>query len=168
MEGRILSLIKCPECNKDISNKAKKCPNCGSPLKHQTKLNIKIIAVICGIIASLVLISALQDFKNASHNNNIIVEKYYVGVPNTTAVMRFNNNGTVEYIDCGAGREQDKRIKYDGTYEIDDVKLVISISGQNELNCVIHKNGDSITVDGTKFYKTNKSKISAKTLEMFN
>ena len=27
-----MALIKCPECSKEISDKAKNCPNCGSPL----------------------------------------------------------------------------------------------------------------------------------------
>lgn len=27
-----MSLIKCPECDKEISNKAEKCPNCACPI----------------------------------------------------------------------------------------------------------------------------------------
>lgn len=30
-----MALIKCPECNKDISTSAELCPNCGYPL-HKT------------------------------------------------------------------------------------------------------------------------------------
>lgn len=32
-EWYYMALIKCPECGKGISNKAKKCPNCGYTLK---------------------------------------------------------------------------------------------------------------------------------------
>lgn len=164
-----MSLIECPECHKEISDKAEKCPNCGCPLKHKTKLYLIIIAAVCSIIAILVLISAFGDFRNfASHNNNdIIVGKYYVGVLSSAVVIRFNDDGSVEYIDCGAGREQDKRIKYSGTYKIDDAKLVIDISGQKELDSVIHKDGDSITIEGKEFNQTSKGKISSKTLDMF-
>lgn len=28
-----MALIKCPECGKEISNKARKCPNCAYSLK---------------------------------------------------------------------------------------------------------------------------------------
>jgi predicted amidophosphoribosyltransferase len=28
-----MALIKCPECAKDVSNKAHFCPNCGDPIK---------------------------------------------------------------------------------------------------------------------------------------
>ena len=31
-----MAMIKCPECGKDISDKADKCPNCGYPIGGQT------------------------------------------------------------------------------------------------------------------------------------
>lgn len=37
-----MSLIKCPECNKEISDKAKTCPNCGYPINSNTKYKIII------------------------------------------------------------------------------------------------------------------------------
>lgn len=30
-----MALINCPECNKEISDKAKSCPNCGFPIQEQ-------------------------------------------------------------------------------------------------------------------------------------
>ena len=27
-----MALIKCPECSKDVSDKAPTCPNCGAPI----------------------------------------------------------------------------------------------------------------------------------------
>ena len=29
-----MALIKCPECEKEISNKTTDCPSCGAPVKH--------------------------------------------------------------------------------------------------------------------------------------
>jgi hypothetical protein len=37
-----MSLIKCPECNKEISDKAKSCPNCGCPININAKYQIII------------------------------------------------------------------------------------------------------------------------------
>lgn len=37
-----MSLIKCPECNKEISDKAKSCPNCGCPININTKYKVII------------------------------------------------------------------------------------------------------------------------------
>lgn len=40
-----MSLIQCPECNKEISNKAETCPNCGCPINAQnTTAKVEIIA----------------------------------------------------------------------------------------------------------------------------
>ena len=32
-----MALIKCPECGKEVSDKAKICVHCGYPLKDKTK-----------------------------------------------------------------------------------------------------------------------------------
>ena len=34
-------LIKCPECNKEVSDKATNCPHCGFPLKRKDKNDLK-------------------------------------------------------------------------------------------------------------------------------
>lgn len=67
-----MSLIKCPECNKEVSSQSDKCPHCGYPLnrtqeaphnaeKKKPSPALIILAVICGIIALLVLLSAFGD-----------------------------------------------------------------------------------------------------------
>lgn len=63
-----MSLIKCPECGKDVSDKAKACPNCGHPIQSKIKRHPKwviVLAAICGIIALFVCISAFLDLKKA-------------------------------------------------------------------------------------------------------
>lgn len=37
-----MSLINCPECNKEVSNRAKICPNCGFPITIESKYEIVI------------------------------------------------------------------------------------------------------------------------------
>lgn len=32
-----MSLINCPECGKEISDKAESCPNCGTPMKEKNQ-----------------------------------------------------------------------------------------------------------------------------------
>lgn len=32
-----MALIKCPECGKEISDKASSCPNCGMPLRREVR-----------------------------------------------------------------------------------------------------------------------------------
>lgn len=42
-----MALINCPECGKEVSDKALKCPDCGYVLKEEEK--IKIICPECGV-----------------------------------------------------------------------------------------------------------------------
>lgn len=60
-----MSMIKCPECGKEISDTADKCPNCGFRIKGRKPVWLIVIASICGVIAVLVLISAAKDFFGA-------------------------------------------------------------------------------------------------------
>jgi hypothetical protein len=40
-----MALMKCPECQKEISSKASSCPNCGMPLVDATKDIDKITTI---------------------------------------------------------------------------------------------------------------------------
>lgn len=35
-----MALIKCPDCDKDISDKAPTCPSCGCPMKSNQPANV--------------------------------------------------------------------------------------------------------------------------------
>lgn len=37
-----MALIKCPECERDVSDKANNCIHCGAPLKTDKKVKVKI------------------------------------------------------------------------------------------------------------------------------
>ncbi len=37
-----MALIKCDECGKEISSKAKTCPNCGNPINSDSSIKIKM------------------------------------------------------------------------------------------------------------------------------
>ena len=57
-----MSLIKCPECEKDVSNKATYCPQCGFPLSKVVRINkVKAHTIsgkkyICNIFSSTITV----------------------------------------------------------------------------------------------------------------
>lgn len=71
-----MALTKCSECGKEVSNKAKSCPNCGAPLNSKEKkkgsLLKKVIGVFIAIVGVLILIgscSSGDDVKNVTPEN---------------------------------------------------------------------------------------------------
>ena len=55
-----MALINCPECNKEISDKALVCPNCGENSKKQ-KLTLKRWIIIAIGVAILLAIWGIYD-----------------------------------------------------------------------------------------------------------
>jgi len=45
-----MALIKCEECSKEISNRAKTCPQCGLPIKFEAGCGTYLLFFILGII----------------------------------------------------------------------------------------------------------------------
>lgn len=61
-----MSLIKCPECGKEVSDKASACPNCGYRISHLEKSStLKKYAKIC-IICLLVVVAIIVLYKVTS------------------------------------------------------------------------------------------------------
>lgn len=58
-----MALIKCPECGKEISDRAGNCPNCGYPISDDYEIERKnskhgILSIVIGIIAWIALFTA--------------------------------------------------------------------------------------------------------------
>lgn len=41
-EDKVMSLISCPECGKEVSDKAQSCPNCGCHLHGTQEMNAEM------------------------------------------------------------------------------------------------------------------------------
>ena len=67
-----MAMINCPECGKQVSDKAASCPNCGNPL-HKTpacpKCGSYNVSVISGVskAASVALVGVFAANKVMSH-----------------------------------------------------------------------------------------------------
>ena len=72
-----MALIKCPECGKEISDKARRCPKCGYSLsnefnKKKKSFSFKVLVICIGIfiaIAIFYLISQIMGGNDESINN---------------------------------------------------------------------------------------------------
>jgi hypothetical protein len=53
-----MALIKCTECESEISKKAKECPNCGAPLKKKTSLITWAFTLIIGFVIISVIVNS--------------------------------------------------------------------------------------------------------------
>ncbi len=65
-----MAIIKCPECSKEISDKAKSCPNCGCPLEEMTTSGVVRIKMPNNIV---------EGFAGLFSSRDAVVEKTYGG-----------------------------------------------------------------------------------------
>ena len=71
-----MSLIKCPECQHQISEQANSCPNCGYIInaktkKYKTKILITIV-LICIIIIGIICVVFMINNKNNNQKQKLV------------------------------------------------------------------------------------------------
>lgn len=117
-----MALIKCPECETEISEKAEVCPNCGYRIKNKKNKNLKFIILIIFILF-LVMISQL--IKNNSVDigtteNETIQKNDFVGEWDLVGVT---SDGDIvitpdQLKDRGYSLEGNLRIDQDNTFKL--------------------------------------------------
>ena len=60
-----MNLVKCPDCSKEVSKNAQKCPHCGAKLKMGGFS--KTIIIIIGIFVAIVLIALVNISNKPPH-----------------------------------------------------------------------------------------------------
>ena len=87
-----MALIKCPECGKEISDKASACPNCGCPVSEMTTGGVVRIKI--GVLKSPTGFNGNQKVSITS-NDNVLWE----GNVGDVAELSFDapTNITVQY-----------------------------------------------------------------------
>lgn len=61
-----MALIHCKECGKDVSEKAKSCPHCGSPVPQKTGAGGKAVLFIFGVLLFFLIIGLASDGGSSS------------------------------------------------------------------------------------------------------
>ena len=101
-----MALIKCPECEHEISDTAKKCPHCGYTMKSVVKAitnnkdkYAKIIAILAIVLAIILIISictpANIKLQNIKKENSKLEILFNLGIPMSTEddSWRYENSG---------------------------------------------------------------------------
>ena len=67
-----MSLINCAECGKEISDKAKSCPNCGFPLKKKGG-GFAVASLVLGIIACVYSVAGMTSLVQSGIKINALI-----------------------------------------------------------------------------------------------
>lgn len=132
-----MALINCPECKKEISDTARKCPHCGYAVKSVVKdisTNKKtILKMTIAAIAVIVLVLAIDIFSRPNIKmddfdieNSEIGTLLFLGIPTETEGDEW------KYKDCGI-KFCDIPVKMI-SYDLSEGKYHLMISGEYEDN----------------------------------
>lgn len=107
-----MALVKCPECGKEVSDKAGKCPNCGFPIEpvenevkqpdlrtdedkiEKKKVSKKIVAISC-IVLAIAIISVIAYFVVTADSRNYSAgQKFYTSEKHKEALDKFTKLGS--------------------------------------------------------------------------
>ena len=114
-----MALIKCPECGKGISNKAKKCPNCGYTLK---KTNKKIILIF--ILLLVIALFVIYKYQNRPYAKavKLVLQDYGQDIRASHVYYNKEDNGCLVYFSCNGTKDiaavqfTNGNVGYDSTY----------------------------------------------------
>ena len=123
-----MALINCPECNKEISDQANSCPECGyvlKPLTAKNKVNYKFIligVVVLVFILAVIGIKRNQSIKIQEELKNRIIGDWEATYLNTSD----DGEGYPISKFVGAGFDVETSLK------VDEDKFVITTHGLND------------------------------------
>lgn len=112
-----MALIKCPECWKDVSSKAEKCPNCGTEIKKRNKGEIlsQFIAICTLAVTIISILIAMQSFDVSKQSLDIAKE--------SLKISRISINNPV--FDIDVDWENDKLSVENKTYDLFKIRRVL-------------------------------------------
>lgn len=129
-----MSLIKCPECSKEISDRASACPNCGCPVAEMQPNGVVRIKMPNNIVEGWVGLFSSRNATVFNENGNILWEGKHGENANFTidrpTKIRINLGGWANEIKCIVYPKkkyslvQDMGIHMLATYRITEVDVI--------------------------------------------
>lgn len=94
-----MPLINCPECNKEISNKAPACPHCGNPINESIPIVVRkdYKAKAKAFTITGIIITCLSFFINGSVAGDLVAMKaqYLTGGGGAYPIINFVLNASL-------------------------------------------------------------------------
>ena len=164
-----MALINCPECEKEISDKAKSCPNCGyelNPQASQPKQPSKKkssgsgygtwIVVIGVIIFILYLIGSSSDDNSSSSSSTGSTNKFLAyNYAEVFVKKKLKSPGTAEFPGTFEKADHITELGYK------KYKIVSWVDSQNsfgatirtKFSCIIKFDGNQVSCEELQFYE---------------
>lgn len=155
-----MALINCPECNKEVSDKALNCPNCGNPItevesynvnNYETKSNSgggclkNILVAIIIIIVGVTLVNLFTDDKGSTSNVSEHSELLAYSYAMDCVKSRLKSPSTAEFPSSIEKKQSTKSSSY-GVYVIKSW-----VDSQNSFGAMIRSNFEcTVKFDGDK------------------
>lgn len=153
-----MSLIKCKECGKEISDSAKSCPECGFVYKKEHSTIKTIIICICTIVVIFLVLLIIVLFPEISDSikeknavNKIVGEYEIVNTSNESIVKKISITKDNTLYICNQGyMPPEIKDGYYNIYEEDNKQYVITTSktlgnDSNEYILLLYDNGELIS-----------------------
>ena len=153
-----MSLIKCPECGEEVSDKARKCPNCAYSLKkislNKNKIKKYILFII---IALIILIVGIIGFIKYTENKYVKkAESIVLNIINSSA-------------DCERIANLTTKVWYNTIYKKSDIetnKYTKLYSGSNIFNSDFNTSLNRLFIDKNEDIKDIKQDAESIANEM--
>ena len=72
-----MTLMQCNECGKEVSTKARECPNCGAPVKAKKAIPWVVILFICAVVVFIAFAVGKSNNKPSLPSLSICYELGY-------------------------------------------------------------------------------------------
>lgn len=164
-----MSLIKCPECKKEVSDSAESCPHCGYGIKPKPEVKKEepkksgpgcftiLIWTVLIIIGILVIGNIYNSYRNngtqySSSTTNDDIKAYRLS--KEAVIKRLKAPGTAEFPGIIESKDHYKEVSY-GRFEINswvDSQNSFGAMIRQNYSCTMVKSGGSWSTEDLEFY----------------
>lgn len=136
-----MSKIKCKECGKQLSAKARVCPNCGTSTHYKTRMAIPIISIIAILLIAVVIYFVYMAFRKQLYTDVDYSYSTSINDYAYTYIYTFQNDNTYRHL----------------ISESDMQKIIDEMKDNSDFENLYNKYTKTTITKGT--YTINKNKI---------